>query len=115
TRVRQTCNQLQTARLVILASTILGRALSNCLGKEEASCIAGKRIASRSVAARRLQHDRHWRTAAGKGKRVDSLLRHGDARDEYDAAVGRLMLVLPAVLRPPQWQTIRWQRGGTLL
>ena len=33
TRPRQTRNQLQTARLVILTSTILGRAISNCLGK----------------------------------------------------------------------------------
>src|ERR1700746_1874379 len=98
----QTCNQLQTARLVILASTILGRAISNCLGKRQTSRIARKRIASRSAAARRLQTDRHRRTAAGKGKRVDPLLRQGDARDEHDAAVGRVLLVLPAVLRSAQ-------------
>ena len=99
---RQTGNQLQTARLVILASTILGRALSNCLGKRQTSRIAGKRIASRSAAARRLQTDWHRRTASGKSKRVDPLLRQGDARDEHHAAVGRLMLVLPALLRSAQ-------------
>ncbi len=108
TRVRQTGNQLQTARLVILASAILGRAISNCLGKRQTSRIAGKRIATRSAAARRLQTDWHRRTASGKSKRVGPLFRQGDARDEHHAAVGRFMLVLPAVLRSAQRRAIRW-------
>ena len=99
---RQTRNQLQTARLVILASTILGRAISDCLGKRQTSRIAGKRIASRSAAARRLQTDWYRRTASGKSKRVDPLFRQGDARDKYHAAVGGLVLVLPALLRSAQ-------------
>src|SRR5205807_8223526 len=102
TRPWQTRNQLQTARLVILASTILGRAIPNCLGKRQTPRIAGKRIASHATAARRLQTDWHRRTAAGKGKRMDPLLPDGDARDKHHAAVGRLMLVLPAVLRSAQ-------------
>src|SRR5262249_26319528 len=34
---------------------------------------------------------------------------------KHHAAVGRVMLVLPAVLRSAQRQTIRWRKGGTLL
>src|SRR5262249_35863929 len=94
----QTCNQLQTARLVILASTILGRAFSNRLGKRPTSRVAGKRIASRSAIARRLQADRYRRATSGKGKRVDSLLGQSDPRDKHHAAVGRIVLVLPKVL-----------------
>ena len=61
-----------------------------------------KELPSCPAAARRLQADRHGRTAAGESERVDSLLRQGDARDEHHAAVGRIMLVLPAVLRSAQ-------------
>ena len=37
------------------------------------------------------------------------------ARDEHDAAVGRLVLVLPAILRSAQRQAIRRRRSGALL
>src|SRR5262249_24166505 len=101
--------------LVILTSTILGRAISDCLGKRQTSRLAGKGIASRSAAARGLQTNRHRRTAAGKGKGVGPLLRESDAGDKHHAAGGRLLLVLPAVLRSARGKTIRWRRGGTLL
>ena len=43
-----------------------------------------------------------------QGKRVGPLLRQGDARDEHHAAVGRIMLVLPAVFRSAQRRAICW-------
>ncbi len=66
-------------------------------GKHEA--LAGIRPALGAAAARRLQAHRHRRTAPGQSERVAPLLRSRHARDQHHAAMGRLLLVLPALLR----------------
>src|SRR5207237_7791518 len=98
-RARQGRNQLQIARLVIFAAALLGRALSDCLGEWQASGAERKRITGRTAATRGLQAHRHRRTAAGQSERLGPLFRQIDARNQCDAAVGGLVLVLLALLR----------------
>src|SRR5207249_4564752 len=54
-------------------------------------------------------------TSAVKGKRLDSLLRNGDSRDERHAAMGRFVLVLLAILRSKQRSAFRGRAGRALL
>ena len=79
------------------------------------SRVRRKRAARRAAAAGRLQTDRHRRTAAGKSEGLDSLLGQGDARNERDAAMGGLVLVLPALLRSAKRRALRRRRSGTIL
>ena len=68
----------------------------------------------RAARPRRLQADRH--AASRRSRRVDELGRHdlpdvrrpGDARDQHDAAVGGLVLVLPALPRSARTTTRAW-------
>ncbi len=76
-----------------------GEPFPDRLAGRQARSPAGKRTSARAAGVGRLQTDRHRRTAAGPGERMGALFRRGDARDEHDAAMGRLVLVLPAVLR----------------
>ena len=66
--------------------------------------VARRRIGAARPPARagRLQADRQARTAAGQGERLGALFRAVPPRDQHDAAVGRLVLVLPALSRPAE-------------
>src|SRR5437667_11900690 len=46
---------------------------------------------------------------------MDSLLRPSHTRNEHDAAMGRFLLVLSAILRSAERSTLRGGRSGALL
>ncbi len=77
-----------------------------------ARCI---RPAGPAAGSRGLQAHGQARAAALEGRRLGSLLRQGSARDEHDAPVGGIVLVLFAVHRPPQPQAAVGAREGTVL
>ncbi len=103
---RRAARQLQAARLAVLAAALLGRAVPDRVRRRQAasrarraSCPCGcpsSRTSSR--AARRkapLAKAGAWLETVDAEDRQD-----GAPRDEHDAAVGRLVLVLPALHRP---------------
>ena len=101
-RPRPAHRQLQTARLAFLAPALLGRAVPDRLARRQTSVIRRGRAAARSAAAGGFQADRHRRAAAGPRRGMGALFGKGDARTEHHAAMGRLVLVLPALLRSPE-------------
>ena len=65
-----------------------------------------------------LQADRQARAAAGQGRRLavgDARRQAVPARDEHHAAVGRLVLVLPALHRPAERQSLLRPGEGEVL
>ena len=100
--------QLQAARLAVLAPALLGRAVPDRARRRTAS---RQRVARRdelpvrAAGARRLQADRHARSRRSrKADATGSTRRPADGqagapRDQHDAAVGGLVLVLPALHR----------------
>ncbi len=67
----------------------------------------GERTAAHAAGAGRLQAHRHARAAAEQGDGLGALHRHRHARDQHHAAVGRLVLVLPALLRSAERRALR--------
>ena len=107
-RRRQGRGQLPAARLGVLAPALLGRA-DPAHPLPERRRRAGARGAAAGAAARRraLRADRHGRVAAGGDRQLrqhdlPEVRRPGEARDQHDAAVGGLVLVLPALPRPEE-------------
>jgi leucyl-tRNA synthetase len=94
---------------------LLGRAVPDHLGPRRPPRPARKRTAGAAAAARGLQTQRRPARPAGQGGRLDPLLPRSPSRDQHHAAVGRLLLVLPALLRPPQPQRLRQPRSPRLL
>src|SRR3569623_180603 len=88
---------LQAARLAGLAAALLGRAVPGLLRQERRREPRPRgRAAGRAAADRRVQADARRPASARPRHRVAEVQgRH--ARDEHDAAVGRLVLVLPAL------------------
>ena len=117
---RPTADQLQAARLAVLAAALLGRAIPDCVRRRQAENRAGL-CAPRSLArARRLQAERLTGRTARGGHRLardeGSCQRPRRAtRDEHDAAMGRLLLVLPAVHRSRQRGATRRPGARALL
>ena len=68
------------------------------------------RVGAARPAARpgRLQADGQARAAAGQGGRVGPLRREIPPRDQHDAPVGRLVLVLPPLPRPARTTDAPW-------
>ncbi len=100
---RQENHQLQIARLAVQPSALLGRAVPDCLEKWPGRQILSRSVAGKCVArfaanARRLQTHRHRRTAARPRQRLGESARRLRARNEHDAAMGRFVLVLSALL-----------------
>ncbi len=86
--------QLQAARLAVRAPALLGRAVPGPLAGRQALAAAGERAAPPAARPRRLQAHRHRRAAPGK---ATDWVRYSDAatpRDQHDAPVGRVVLVL---------------------
>ena len=108
---REAGDQLSPARLELLAPTLLGRADPGRLLRElrdraaarerpAAAAAGGRGLPPEGQAAARVQRGVHER-------RVPVLRRSGAARSGHHGHVRRLVLVLPALLRPAQ-------RGGTV-
>ena len=121
---------VQAARLAVLPAALLGRAVPDRLGRRTArsrcpttSCPSS---CPRSTTTRRRptprtprtpSPSRRWPRAglgerrAGPGRRAEDL----PARDEHDAAVGRLVLVLPALPGPARRQVLLRARDRAVL
>ena len=112
---RRSRHSLQAARLAFFATALLGRAISDRLARTASRSPARERTSPHAAGVGGLQTDRHRRTAAGQGERMAPLFRRGGARDEHDAAMGRLVLVLPEVLRSAKRRAFRRRGGGTIL
>src|SRR6266536_1372684 len=93
----------------------IGANRSLLFGRTESIARSIKRAPGSSATTGRLQTDRHGRTAIGESERVGSLFWQRVARDEHDAAVGRLMLVLFKILRSAERSAFRWRRSGAVL
>ena len=88
---------------LILASALLGRAVSDYLGKRQTSRVTRKRTAS--SCRRRWKIINRPAPAEPPLAKAKEWIRYSDkatARDKHHAAMGRLVLVLPAVLRSAQ-------------
>ncbi len=104
--------QLQAARLAVLAPALLGRAVPDRVRRRQGRrpcptpscpCCCPSSTTSSPAARRKAPLAK-----AGAGlETVDAKTGKTRARDEHDAAVGRLVLVLPALPRPDE------QRGGS--
>ena len=110
-------HQLQAARLAVLAAALLGRAVPDRVRRRQAADGARRRAARGPAGARRVQAERLARRAAGGGRRLarDRRRGHGQEgapRDEHDAAVGRLVLVLPAVRGPDERRAAHRSRSS---
>ena len=104
---RHAAGELQAARLAVQPAAVLGRAVPGAARRRTArpSRCPPKRAAADPARPGGLQADRHARGAAVEGDRLGE--RHHrrqevPARDEHDAAVGRVVLVLPALHRPEE-------------
>ncbi len=111
--------QLQAARLALQPAALLGRAVPDPAraGRRRqadrrayepcrtTSCRSSCR--SWRTSSRPAGPSRRWarRTRLGERRRIDG--KTLQARDEHDAAVGRLVLVLPALPRPANDQALR--------
>ena len=94
-------HQLQAARLAVFPPTLLGRAFPRRAGRARSGASALRDgTAGPPARARRLQADGQAGTAAEQGEGMGPLLGQGPTRDQHDAPVGRLVLVLPALYRP---------------
>ena len=106
-RLGQGRGQLPAARLGVLAPALLGRADPASSTARRDGAGAGARDAScrsrcpRSSATRRpAPASRRWRRSrAGSNDHLPDVRRPGQARDQHHAAVGGLVLVLPALPR----------------
>ena len=108
--------QLQTPRLAFLASALLGRTLSQSSGeKENTKPIAESELPLVPPPLDDFKPTGHRRAAAGASARMGALLGNSDARAEHDAAMGGLLLVLPALLRSHESGTLCRRRSGALL
>ena len=99
-------DQLQAARLAVLAPALLGRAVS---GRARRQTTARTAVAESELPVRLPELEDFKPTGKPEppleqGEGVGPLLREIPARDQHDAAVGRLVLVLPALHRPAQRQ-----------
>ena len=106
--VGQRPHAIQTARLAVLAPALLGRAVPDPapIGRRHRAA-AGGCLPLLAPGAGRLQADGGRRSAAGTGEGLGAHERSGDrpasaARDQHDAAMGRLVLVLSALCRSRQ-------------
>ncbi len=84
-----------------------GEPFPDRLARRQARSPARERTSPHAAGVGGLQTDRHRRTTAGPGERMAALFRRGVAGDEHDAAMGRLVLVLPEVLRSAKRQSFR--------
>ena len=101
---RQENHQLQTARLAVQPSALLGRAVPDCLEKGRrrksvSRSVAGKCVAAAAAVARRLQAHRRRPAAARPREGLAQSARRFRARNQHHAAMGRLVLVLSALSR----------------
>ncbi len=120
---------LQAARLAVLPAALLGRAVPDRLRRGRRRPRRARRDAAGRAARdgrlqpedlRRRRREQRARAAAGARRRVGARRarprrrpRHAPLppRDQHDAAVGRLVLVLPALPRPDQQRRVRRPRG----
>ena len=100
--------QLQTARLALHPAALLGRAVPDCLARRQASTpLPEANLPLDAAGAGRFQTHRHRRTAARARRRTGCVIpTTAVARDEHHAAMGGLVLVLPAVLRSAKRQRV---------
>ena len=99
--------QLQAARLAVLAPALLGRAVPDRARRTASrQAVADRRAARRccpssTTSSRRGSAERPLATARRRGSRrpIPTTGKPRAPRDEHDAAVGRLVLVLPALHR----------------
>src|SRR5437879_3279028 len=98
-RVWQSNGAGQVTRLAVFAATLLGRADSDrALREVRDGAGPGERIAADSAGVEGLHPHRQCRAAVGEGDGVGehempAVRRAGEARDQYDAAMGRQLLV----------------------
>ena len=95
-------DQLQAARLALQPPALLGRAVPDRARRatDRVHAVAESELPVLLPELDDFKPDRQARAAAGQGDGVGPLLRQVPPRDEHDAAVGRLVLVLPALHRP---------------
>ena len=102
------------------AVSVTGASRSRLFGKRTRTAIlsrsvAGKFAAAVAAVARRLQAHHRWpATARPREGLVESARRLG-ARNQHDAAMGRLVLVLSPLSRREKFRSFRWQGSGELL
>ena len=117
-RARPLHGQLPPARLGLLAAALLGLPdPGRLLRRVRHRPGAGERAAGRPPGDRGLQAEGRSAARAGRGlgeRAVPVVRRPGEARDRDDGHVRRLVLVLPALLRPAQRRrAVRPRRRST--
>ena len=101
-------DQLQAARLAVLPPAILGRAVPDRL--EQTASTRCYRRASCRCCRRNSRTSSPPAPASRRSRKRGRWVRFSDdrgARDQHHAAVGRLVLVLPALLRSAERRAIR--------
>ena len=116
---RQLHGQLPPARLGLLAAALLGLPDPGRLLRRVRDRPGAARTSSRSCSSgdRGLQAEGRTAARAGRGvgeRALPALRRPGEARDRDDGHVRRLVLVLPALLRPRN-DAAPFDRGGRRL
>ena len=100
---------------LVFPPALLGRAIPGRVGGWQAPCLERGRTAAYPSHTGRFQADGHGRAATGEGEGMAALFRQGDPRDEHDAAMGGIVLVLSALLRPEKRFPFHWRGGGAFL
>ena len=111
-RIGQKSGELQTARLDFQPSALLGRTDSaRALPRMRLRSLGRKRPSARAAGSTVVSADRHRRKSPRPRKRmgtlrVPPLRRKSKARNEYDAAVGRFVLVLSSLFGSAQYKRV---------
>ena len=111
-RQRQRPDPLQAARLAVLPPALLGRAVPDRLGKDgDHHAVPESELPAARAGDGGLQADRRPARPARQGRPTGSTTATScTPRNQHHAPVGRLVLVLPALLRSAQHRALHRPR-----